>query len=91
MTLSMVISMRTSFHLLKSLSSHTPWVEQNIPIPPSIYDKVCKIIHMKMDASIYKHSNSSYPYHSCWICIAKKEAEALFPVHSLEPLNAFTI
>ena len=69
--------------------AHTPWVEQNIPIPPGIYDKVCKIIHMKMNASIYEHSNSLYQSH--WFCIAKKEAEALHPVHSLKPLNAVTV
>ena len=68
---------------------HMPWVEQNILIPPGIYDKVCKIICMKMDASTYEHSNSSY--HSHWFCIAKKEAEALRPVHSLKPLNGITI
>ena len=24
--------------------AHTPWVERNIPIPPGIYDEVCRII-----------------------------------------------
>ena len=68
---------------------HMPWLEWNIPTPPGIHDKVCKIILTKMDASVYKCSNSSY--YLCWFCIAKKEAEALCPVHSLEPLNTVTI
>ena len=34
--------------------AHTPWVEQNIPILPGIYDEVCRIIHVKMDAGVYK-------------------------------------
>ena len=69
--------------------AHTPWVQQNIPIPPGIYDQVCKIIWMKMETGVYECSNSSY--HSCWFCVAKKEANAICPVHSLEPLNDITI
>ena len=34
--------------------THTPWVERNIPIPPGIYDEVCQIIHVKMEAGVYK-------------------------------------
>ena len=69
--------------------AHTPLVQRNIPIPPSIYDQVCKIIRTKMDTGIYEQLNSSY--RSCWFCVAKKEADAIRPVHSLEPLNAVTI
>ena len=69
--------------------THTPWVQQNIPILPGIYDQVCKIIQTKMDTGVYEHSNSSY--RSCWFCVAKKEANAICPIHSLEPLNAVTI
>ena len=69
--------------------AHTPWVQRNILILPGIYDQVCKIIWTKMDTGIYKHSNSSYCSH--WFCVAKKEADAIRPVHSLEPLNAITI
>ena len=42
-----------------------------------------------MDTSIYECSNSLY--HSRWFCIVKKEASAIWPVHSLEPLNTITI
>ena len=69
--------------------THTPWVQRNIPTPPGIYDKVCKIIWMKMDTSVYKHSNSLYCSH--WFCIVKKGANAICPVHSLKPLNAIMI
>ena len=44
---------------------------------------------MKMDTGVYERSNSLY--HSRWFCIAKKEADAICPVHSLKPLNAITI
>ena len=30
-------------------------------------------------------------YRSRWFCVAKKEADAIRPIHSLEPLNAITI
>ena len=68
---------------------HTPWVERNIPILPGIYDEVCRIICVKMDAGVYERSNSSYC--SCWFCIIKKDTTSLRLVHSLEPLNAVTI
>ena len=69
--------------------AHTPWVQQNIPILPGIYDQVCKIIWTKMDTGVYECSNSLYCSH--WFCVAKKEADAICPVHSLKPLNAVTI
>ena len=42
-----------------------------------------------MDTGVYECSNSSY--RSRWFCEAKKEADAIRPVHSLEPLNAVMI
>jgi len=39
---------------------HKPWVLQNMPIPPGIYEDVCKIIQTKIDAGVYERSNSSY-------------------------------
>jgi hypothetical protein len=32
---------------------HTPWVQKNIPIPPGIYNEVCKATCVKIDAGIY--------------------------------------
>ena len=68
---------------------HTPWVERNIPIPPGIYDEVCKIIRTKISAGVYEPSNSSY--RSRWFCVIKKDGKSLRIVHSLEPLNKVTI
>ena len=69
--------------------AHTPWVERNISILPGIYNEVCRIIRMKMDAGVYERSNSSY--RSRWFCIIKKDMTSLRLIHSLEPLNAVTI
>jgi hypothetical protein len=33
---------------------HKPWVLRNMPIPPGIYDKVCKIIQTKINAGVYE-------------------------------------
>ena len=68
---------------------HTPWVLRNIPIPPGIYNDVCKLIKKKMDAGVFEPSNSSY--RSRWFCVAKKDGVSLRMVQSLEPLNKVTI
>jgi len=68
---------------------HQPWVYKNIPIPPGIYDQVCKIVQNKIDAGVYEPSNASY--RSRWFTVAKKDGKSLRIVHSLEPLNAVTI
>ena len=33
---------------------HKPWAECNIPIPPSIYEEVCCLIKIKLDAGVYE-------------------------------------
>lgn len=68
---------------------HTPWVLRNIPIPPGIYDAVCKLLKRKIDAGVFEPSNSSY--RSRWFCVAKKDGVSLRIVQSLEPLNKVTI
>ncbi|KDR64982.1 hypothetical protein GALMADRAFT_82442, partial [Galerina marginata CBS 339.88] len=68
---------------------HTPWVYKNIPIPPGLYDEVCRIIKSKRDSGVYQASNSSY--RSKWFTVLKKDGKSLRLVHSLEPLNAVTI
>jgi hypothetical protein len=68
---------------------HKPWAQCNIPILPRIYDKVCRIIKNKINASIYEPSNSSYC--SRWFFIIKKDRKSLCLVHSLKPLNQVTI
>jgi len=57
------------------VTSHTPWVEKNIPIPPGIYKEVCKIIKSKLDTGVYEPSSSSYRSH--WFCILKKDGKSL--------------
>ena len=68
---------------------HKPWIVKNLPIPPGIYNQVCKEIQRKIDAGIYEPSNSSY--RSRWFCVVKKDGTSLRLVQSLEPLNAVTI
>ena len=68
---------------------HKPWAQRNIPIPPGIYEEVCRLIKIKIDAGVYEPSNSSY--RSRWFCVAKKDGKTLRLVHSLEPLNEVTI
>jgi hypothetical protein len=68
---------------------HKPWVERNIPIPPGIYEEVCRLIKIKLDMGVYEPSNSSY--HSRWFCVVKKDGKSLCIIHSLELLNRVTI
>ena len=68
---------------------HKPWTQRNIPIPPGIYEEVCKVIRRKLDAGVYEPSNSSY--RSRWFCVVKKDGKSLRIVHSLEPLNQVMI
>jgi len=68
---------------------HKPWVMRNIPIPPGIYDDVCTVIKRKINAGVFKPSNSSY--RSRWFCVVKKDNKSLRMVQSLEPLNAVMI
>jgi hypothetical protein len=68
---------------------HKPWVLRNTPIPPGIYDEVCRVIRRKLAAGVYEPSNSSY--RSRWFCVVKKDGTSLRLIHSLEPLNAVTI
>jgi len=69
--------------------AHILWVERPFRIPPVIHDKVCSIIKRKIDADVYKPSNSLYS--SRWFCVIKKDGKSLQIVHSLEPLNRVTI
>src|SRR5216684_859630 len=68
---------------------HKPWAQHNIPIPPGIYEEVCWMIKLKIEAGVYKPSNLSYCSH--WFCVVKKDGKSLCIVHSLEPLNCITI
>jgi hypothetical protein len=71
------------------LVPHKPWIQCNIPIPPGLYDKLCKLVKQKMDAGVFEPSNSSYQ--SRLFCVLKKDGKSLCIVQSLEPLNEVTI
>ena len=68
---------------------HKPWVLRNIPIPPGIYNELCDLIRIKLQAGVYEPSNSAY--RSRWFTVMKKGGKSFRIVHSLEPLNAVTI
>ena len=68
---------------------HKPWVIRNMPIPPGLFDEICRLIRTKIAAGVYEQSNSSYQ--SKWFTVLKKGGKSLRIVHSLEPLNAVTI
>ena len=40
--------------------SHKPWMQHNIPIPPGLYEELCKVVKQKLDARVFEFSNSSY-------------------------------
>ena len=75
--------------IMMPVIEHKPWVLRNMPIPPGIYDEVCRLIKVKIAAGVYERSNSSY--RSRWFTVLKKGGKHLCIVHSLEPLNAVTI
>ena len=77
------------FHPVDTVIPHTPWVQKNIPIPPGLYEEVCKVLQRKIDAGVLEPSNSSY--RSRWFCVVKKDGRSLCIVQSLEPLNKVTI
>ena len=54
-----------------------------------MYDKLCKLVKQKIDAGIFKPSNSLYQ--SRWFCMLKKDGKSLRIIQSLEPLNKVTI
>jgi hypothetical protein len=68
---------------------HKPWVQRNIPILPGLYDELCQLFKDKIDAGVFKLSNSSYQ--SRWFVVIKKDEKLLWIVQSLEPLNQVTI
>jgi hypothetical protein len=56
---------------------------------PGFYDELCKLVKQKMDAGVFKSSNSSYQ--SRWFCVLKKDEKFLCIAQLLEPLNKVTI
>ena len=68
---------------------HTPWILQNIPIPPSSWDQAIQIIKDHIASGVYEPSAAAY--RSRWFCVLKQDSKTLWLVHSLQPLNAVTI
>ena len=68
---------------------HKPWIQHNIPIPPGLYEELCKVVKQKLDTGVFEPFNSSY--RSRWFCILKKDGKLLRIVQLLEPLNQVTI
>jgi hypothetical protein len=68
---------------------HTPWSQQNIPIPPAMLGEVICIIKEKISSGVYEPSTTAY--HSRWFCVIKKDGKLLRLVHDLQPLNVVTI
>ena len=68
---------------------HTPWILQNIPIPPSSWDQAIQIIKDRIASGVYEPSAAAY--RSRWFCVLKQDSKTLWLVHDLQPLNAVTI
>jgi hypothetical protein len=67
---------------------HAPWVEKNIPIPMGHQEQFVQIIQEKINAGVYKQSQSFY--WSAYFCVIKKDS-SLCLVHDLQPLNGVSI
>ena len=68
---------------------HTPWILQNIPIPPSSWDQAIQIIKDRIASGVYEPSTAAYWSH--WFCVLKQDSKTLQLVYNLQPLNAVTI
>ena len=68
---------------------HTPWILQNIPIPPLSWNQAIQIIKDRIASGVYEPSTAAY--RSCWFCMLKQNGKTLRLVHDLQPLNAVTI
>lgn len=70
------------------VTSHIPWMDRNIPLPPGYHDEIIRLLKEKIDAGVYEKAQSSY--RSRWFCVQKKNGE-LRIVHDLQKLNGVTI
>ena len=68
---------------------HTPWILQNIPIPPSSWDQAIQITKDCITSGVYEPSATAY--RSRWFCMLKQDGKTLRLVHDLQPLNTVTI
>ena len=49
------------------ITSHVPWVDKNIPLPPGHQDQIVKMLKEKIDGGVYERAQSSY--RSRWFCV----------------------
>ena len=70
------------------VTSHVPWVDKNIPLPPGHREDIIHMLKEKISAGVYEKAQSSY--RSRWFCVAKKTGD-LRIVHDLQKLNGVTI
>jgi hypothetical protein len=67
---------------------HVPWMKNQMPIPPGLFDKYIEILKEKLKAGVYERSQASY--RSTYFCVLKKNG-SLRMVHDLQPLNAVSV
>ena len=70
------------------VTSHVPWMDKNITLPPGHREKIIQMLKEKIEAGVYEKTQSSY--RSRWFCVQKKNGE-LRMVHDLQKLNGVTI
>ena len=70
------------------VTSHVPWSDKNIPLPPGHREKIIQMLKEKIDAGVYEKTQSSY--RSRWFCVQKKNGD-LRIVHDLQKLNGVTV
>ena len=70
------------------VTSHVPWMDKNITLPPGHREKIIQMLKEKIDAGVYEKTQSSY--RSRWFCVRKKNGD-LRMVHDLQKLNGVTI
>ena len=70
------------------VTSHVPWMEKNIPLPPGHREEIIRMLKEKIEGGVYEKAWSSY--HSRWFCVQKKTGD-LWIVHDLQQLNSITI
>ena len=70
------------------VTSHVPWMDKNMTLPPGHREKIIKLLKEKIEAGVYEKAQSSY--RSRWFCVSKKNGE-LRIVHDLQKLNGITI
>jgi hypothetical protein len=65
-----------------------PWMKNQMPIPPGLFDKYIQILKKKLKAGVYECSQASYQL--TYFCVLKKN-RLLCMVHDLQPLNAVSV